>query len=130
MTFREDVFDRCTGHAGISALIALRCYPQLLPENVTYPALSYAIVSDNDGDYRTHDTGQVLRTVSRVQFNAYATTSDGASALADQVEAAWSGYKDGCTIGRSFKANRLETYETSINRYRHILDFMIEHPVP
>lgn len=130
MTFREDVYSRCTTHAGIAALIDTRCYPDRLPENITYPAISYiAPVSQDDSDYRTHDTGPVPRTVSRVQFNCFAETGDGAAALADQVMAAWSGYTDGCTFGYAFIANRISTRDDPINAYRTIVDVTVEHAV-
>lgn len=130
MTLRETVYNRCTGFAGIAALVGIRCYPDRLPENVTYPAISYIPpVSQVDMDYRTHDTGVVPRTVSRVQFNCYDDTGDGADALGSQVVQAWSGYKDGCTVGYAFIANRISTREDAIEAYRHIVDVMIEHEV-
>lgn len=130
MTLREAVFDRCTGHAGTAALIGIRCYPDRLPENVTYPALTYvAPVSVSNLEYRTHDNANspTTREVSRVQFNSYDTTGDGAAALADQIRAAWDGYQDGCDIGYAFQANRIMTREDALNAYRVILDIMVEH---
>ena len=97
MTLRTTVYDRCIGHAGIAALISTRVYPSRLPEDAVYPALTYvAPVSESGEDYRTQ-SGAGERKVSRVQFNSYAATGDGAAALADQVRAAWDGYKDACT---------------------------------
>lgn len=130
MTLRETVFDRTTGFAGVTALIAQRCYPERLPENVTYPAISYIPpVSQVDTDYRTHETGVVPRAVSRVQFNCFAVTGDGADALANQVVQAWSGHRDGCDIGYAFIENRISTRDDSTEAYRHIVDVTIEHPV-
>lgn len=130
MTLRETVFDRCTGFAGVAALIGLRCYQDRLPENVVYPAISLIVpVSQVDSEYRTHNTGVVPRTVSRVQFNCFDTTGNGASVLADQIVQAWSGHKDGCDIGYAFIENRISTRDDPINTYRHIVDVTIEHPV-
>ena len=132
MTLRTTVYDRCTGHAGTAALIVTRCYPDRLPENVTYPALTYvAPVSADDREYRTHDNvnSPTTREVSRVQFNCYDSTGDGAAALADQVRAAWDGYQDGCDIGYAFQANRIMTREDAIDAYRVILDVMVEHSI-
>ena len=131
MTLRATIFSRCTtgGHAGLSALIETRCYPDRLPENVTYPAVVYhAPISDDDSQYRTQD-GATERTVSRVQFEGYDITGDGASAVGDQLRSAWSGYSDGCTIGYAFVANRFMTREDGLNAYRDIVDIMIEHSV-
>lgn len=128
MTLRETVYSRCTGFAGISALIGTRCYPDRLPENVVYPAISYvAPVSSVDTDYRAHDSTPVERTVSRVQFNCYDDTGDGAAALADQVQLAWSGYSNACVVGYAFVLNRISTHEDPIDAYRMIVDVSIEH---
>jgi len=126
---RETVFDRCTGHAGTTALIASRCYPIVLPENVTLPAISYLLVSATNDEYRDHD-GATEREVSRVQFNCWAATGDAASALGDQVRDAWDGYKDGCDVGYAFQANRISLRDAGLNQYREIVDVMIEHPIP
>jgi len=128
MTLRTTVYARCTDHAGIAELIGTRCYPGRLPEGVTYPALSYFRVSADNTPYRDHD-GATTREVSRVQFNAYAATGDGAAALADQVRAAWDGYSDACIIGSAWQVNRFMTREDAINAYRAIVDVMIEHAV-
>lgn len=127
---RTLVFDRCTTFAGISALIGLRCFSNLLPEKVVLPAISYiAPVSRDDSGYRTHDQAVVGRAVSRVQINAYDKTGDGAEALADQIVLGWSGHKNGCTIGYAFVANRISVFEESINMWREIVDVMVEHGV-
>ena len=127
MTLRETVYDRCTGHAGTAALIGTRCYPDRLPEDVIYPALVFFRVSANDSLTRDFDGGPTAREVSRVQFDCYGETGDGAAALADQIRQAWHGYSDGCTIGYAWQVNRIMTREDAINRYRAIVDVMIEH---
>ena len=131
MTLREDIFARCTTHAGVAALIGVRCYPDMLAENPTYPALVYhAPISDDDTDYRTHDDTPVPRTVSRVQFDIYGSTGDNSAALADQLRLAWSGYKDDCDIGYSFIANLIaDGWNDNLKNYRHIMDVMVEHPI-
>lgn len=128
MTLRTTIYARCTGHAGTAALVSTRVYPDRLPENVTYPALVYHRISADNTDYRDHG-GATDREVSRVQFDCYDGTGDGAAALADQVRAAWDGYRDGCVVGYAFQANRIMTREDAINAYRAIVDVMVEHSV-
>jgi len=129
MTLRTVVYDRCVAHAGIAALVGTRVYPDRLPEDATYPAITYlAPVSESGATYHTHD-GAGGRKESRVQFSSYAATGDGADALADQVRAAWDGYQNGCTVGRAFQVARRITREDSLNVYRGISDVMIEHSV-
>jgi len=129
MTLRTVVYDRCVGHAGIAALVGTRVYPDRLPEGVTYPAIRYiAPVSEVGATYRTQD-GAGGRKESRVQFDSYATTGDGADALADQIRIAWDGYQDDCIVGRAFQVARRMTREDSLNVYRTISDVIVEHSV-
>ena len=129
MTLRTTVYDRCIGHAGTAALVGTRCYPDRLPEDVTYPALTYFRVSADNAPFRSHDGGPTEFETSRVQFNCYDETGDGAAALADQVRLAWDGHTDGCTVSVAWQANRLMTREDAVNAYRAIVDVMIEHSI-
>ena len=129
MTLRDTVYARCTSHAGTAALIGTRCYPDRLPEDVTYPALVFFRVSANDVLTRDFDGGPTARETSRVQFDCYDETGDGAAALADQIRLAWDGYSDACVIGYAWQVNRIMTRADAINRYRAIVDVMIEHGV-
>jgi len=133
MGLRAVVFDRCTTHAGLSALIGSRCYPDRLPESVTLPALvHHSPVSDNDAEYRTHSNvnNPVTRTVSRVQFDYYAKTGDQAELGGDQLFQAWSGYQsDDCDVGYAFIANRFATREDALKMFRQVIDVMVEHSV-
>jgi hypothetical protein len=132
MTLREVVYDRCVGFAGLAALIGARCYPERVPENATFPLVTFlAPVSRVDTTYRTHSNENVpvTRAVSRVQINAFGETGDSAEAVADQVVQAWSGYKSGCTVGYAFIANRLQNREDALDNFRAIVDVMIEHSV-
>lgn len=128
MGLRKTVYDRCVGYAGISALISTRCYPDQVPENATYPLIVYhAPVSDDDADLRVHGEG-TNRTTSRVQFDCWAETGDGAEALATQVIAAWNGYRSGCAVGYAFIAgNVADGWDTGQREYRQIVDVIIEH---
>lgn len=132
MTLRTVVLDRCTGHAGLAALIGTRCYPERLIENTEYPAVTFiAPVSRADATYRTHSNvnSPVTRAVSRVQLNCFDSTGDGAEALADQAVQAWSGFKDGCDVGYAFIANRIQNREDALKSFRAIVDVTIEHAV-
>jgi len=129
MSLRTVVYARCTAHSGLSALIGKRCYPDVLPENVTYPALRYARISTTNEQYRISTPTPTTREEARVQFDCFAESGDAAAALADQVRLAWDGYQNGCTVGRAFQANRIETYEDGLGVYRTIVDMIIEYAV-
>lgn len=67
---------------GISALIDTRLYPAILPQNPTYPALTYFLVSN--GRQATY-TGAGLKH-PRYQFDAFAETYGAAAELIDAVK--------------------------------------------
>ena len=124
MTLRPDIFDRCTtgGHAGLSALIGTRCYPDArMPEDYTLPLVTWQRVSADNTYARTRDTVPG-RSKTRIQFNCYAATGGDTSALADQVVAAWDGYNGtGCPLGKCFIMNRSMVWQQSLNMYRQIV---------
>lgn len=128
MGLRETVYSRCTTHTGTSALVSTRVYPVLVPEGPTWPLIVYHRISANDSAYRDHDA-PTTREVSRVQLDCYASTSDGAAALADQVQAAFNGWHSGSTVGWAFKVNRIADYDTALKAYKQIVDVMIEHAI-
>jgi len=76
MGIRATVFSRVTG-ASAGSLVSTRCYPDMLPENVTMPAIRYRVISYNDADYREHRNA-TERAFHRVQLDCYAKTQDGA----------------------------------------------------
>jgi hypothetical protein len=133
MTLSQIVFARMTTHAGVAALIGTRCYPRRLPENVVYPAVRYiGPVSNDDSNYRTHDNVNVpvKRSVARVQFDCYDTTSDGAELLANQVVAAWSGYQaSDCSVGYAFKMNEIADRADALKADRQVVDIKIEYEI-
>ena len=128
MGLRETIYSRCTTHAGTKALVTARVYPDLVPEDPTWPLIVYHRVSANDGDYRDHDA-PTTREISRVQLDCYDDTSDGAADLADQVQAAFNGWSSGSAVGWAFKANRVAGYDVALKAYRQVVDVMIEHEI-
>ena len=129
MGLPEVVYARCTAHVGTAALIGTRCYPNVLPENVVYPAIRFLRVSDDNAAYRDHDGGPTPRSVARVQFDCIAETHDDAADVADQLYQAWDGYKDGCTVGRAHVVSRLGVREVNVNRHRDTVDVVIDYAV-
>lgn len=69
--------------AGISGIVATRVYPGILPQNPTYPALTYTLVS---GPRKGTFTGAGIK-YPRYQFDAFARSYGGALALAAALKA-------------------------------------------
>jgi hypothetical protein len=78
--------------AGVAAIVGTRIYRNKLPQNVTYPAIRYQLISTPWGEYRTVDGAAVDYAKPRFQIDCWATAADGELALADAVFAALEGY--------------------------------------
>jgi hypothetical protein len=74
----------------ITAIIAARVYPVILPEDYDAPAVQYTIV---DGPRTMTQDGPVGLVQLRVQFDLWATTYAGAAALRDAFCAALNGHE-------------------------------------
>lgn len=73
----------------IGALVDDRCYPQVLPQKPTLPAIVYSQASG----VRVYDLGGADgKARLRVTVHSWATTHAGAHALADAVRARLSGF--------------------------------------
>ena len=130
MQLEQALYAYLTGHAGLSALVGTRVYPEYLPDAPTYPAVVYQRVSGL-ASY-THDSavgaGDFDR--ARIQFDCWADTYAGVKAVRAQLIAALSAYRGtmggvgGVTIGGVFKANELDWPEREAEKRRAIVDFM------
>lgn len=96
------IYARLAAHAGTAALVGTRIYPVRINQGVTYPAIRYQVISAPREHVMTQDTGEVH---ARVQIDSYATTPEGAHAVAAQVRAAlsrWGGTAGGVTVEHVF----------------------------
>jgi hypothetical protein len=107
MIINDAIFAHLTHHAGLAALISLRCYPVRLPQEPTYPAVTYQRVSlvptySHDGDSNL-DRG-------RWQFSCWATTHTAAEAVAAQVRLALAVWRAAFSQP-AFLENQVDFYE-------------------
>ena len=88
MSIETDLYTTLSNDSGVTALISTRIYPNLAPEGVTHPYVTYQVV-----------TGERLSTIAgvddakrkRIQINCHADTYASAKDLAAAVEAALEG---------------------------------------
>ena len=67
------VYDLLTGSEAVTALVGLKIYPGLIPQNTTMPAVSYELISSVDiPPINAQAGGVILR--SRVQVSVLART--------------------------------------------------------
>ena len=89
MTIEEALWAGCTGYQAINDLIGLRLYPIKLPQNPTYPAVTYREISDIG--LLTHG-GPVGFDKARYQFDFYGRDYSQCRAVADAFRAYLEGY--------------------------------------
>ncbi|RPI63876.1 MAG: DUF3168 domain-containing protein [Planctomycetaceae bacterium] len=128
-TIDDAIYQILTTNSGVVALASNRVYPNVLPQGVTYPAISFQIISETP-EY-SHEGDSNLN-LARVQFDCYATTQTGVRAVADALRSALTGLRttvDNVRIGSSFLVNTLSNYEDALRVYRMTRDFMMTYSV-
>lgn len=129
MGVAASVYSRNTTHSGVSNLIGDRCYPQRMPDKVELPCVVFYVISAPPNEYSDHDASPPDRWVSRVQMDAYADTRSDAEDVKSALFSAWEGYRSGTAVGWARVANMLDDYEPGLNRYRKIVEVVIDHEV-
>lgn len=130
MTLDQALFNYLSTFAGLTALIGTRVYPRVLPQNPTYPAVTYQRVSST----RMRTMGApLLGAEPRIQFTIWAETHLAARAIATQLRAALEGYTGtmggagGVDVLGAQEQNDLDDYEPLTKLHQAILDFTIWH---
>lgn len=122
MSIATLLYNRITGHAGTSALIGTRCYPVLLPQRVSYPAVSYQRISNTE----TRGSSNIRET--RYQVDCWAQTYAGTDALGIQVKSALEEYttlSGGFDIKMARVSNELDDYDDQTDIYRLSIDVIL-----
>jgi hypothetical protein len=86
----EALFSRLSGYAGLTALVGARIYPRLLPQNPTYPAVTYDRISAERQSAMGSDSGLVS---GRWQVSSWGKTYTDARDIAEQVRKALQRYR-------------------------------------
>ena len=127
MSLESDLKARLVADATVNALIAGRCYPAVLPQSPSYPALTFFRVSAT----RLYNLkGTASRVTARFQIDCWAATHITARALADAVRVslhAVVGTMGSTAIGYVRLDNELDVYEDEVKEYRVILDVLIDY---
>jgi hypothetical protein len=123
----EVLFTHLTGFAGLSALVAARVYPLLLPQVPTYPALTYQRI-DSPHEGVMGGATDIART--RVQVDSWAETYAEAKAVATQVRLALDNWESEAVspaiINAAFDTDG-DIYEEEVGIYRVRADYLILH---
>lgn len=127
MLLGDMLYTRLTTDATLTGTLGLRCYPDHLPQTPTLPSVSYAIISR----VPTESNTEIFET--RVQLDCWASTYDGAHALANLVQKSLRFYRQttgGQSILSIYDANQADQYEDTEEIWRVIVDVIaIVHEV-
>jgi hypothetical protein len=123
----EGIYSRLNTYAGTSALVSGRIYPDIMPQGVTYPAITYSRISavriDNLGSFS--GSARV-----RYQFDCWHTNPTTARAVRRQVRLAMDGFNGtfaSCIVSGARLLNEFDSYEDDTKVYRRGADYEIWH---
>lgn len=85
----EALYSRLQAVNGVTNLVSTRVYANAVPQNVTYPCVSYQHIA-SPRDYAMG--GQTGLVDARVQVNSWAESYSGVKAVAEQIRLALSGW--------------------------------------
>lgn len=111
--------------SGQVSSVSGRAYRQKLPQNPTYPALTFRVIGDNP----THTMSHVA-TVSDalVEVIAWAATHSQAKATAEEVRTAldgWDGTEDGTTVQHAILNDGDDLYDDDLGVHGVAQDFFV-----
>jgi hypothetical protein len=127
LSIESVLYDRLSGYSGLTALVSTRIYPNVAPQNVTVPYITFRRVSSvRDSGFGT-DLGTVT---DRFQFDAFDTTYSGLRSIVEQLRAAlqrWTTTGPPVVEG-VFMENTQETFDAEpVLLHRAITDFRIHY---
>jgi len=111
----------------IVALVGTRIYPQVLPQQPTYPAITYAQVS---GVRMQILEGPAGRARPRITINSWGESHESMDALAGALRAALDGYAGpmgDLSVGAVVLDNEFEVFEEEARVHRKLQDYIISH---
>lgn len=116
---KETVYSTLTNDATVAALVGTRVYPHKPPQGATLPAVGYLRIG---GPRDTSLNGASGSARTRIRFDCWATTSDGADAVMRAVRDAMDAY-----TGAFAAINPVEFHEEESDAYRVTIDYYIHH---
>lgn len=130
MRAEKVVYDLLTGSEAVTALVSLKIYPGLIPQNTTMPAVSYELISSVDiPPINAQAGGVILR--SRVQVSVLARTYAEVKTIQEAIRCALL-FKSGLIAGVQVNAITRELIgsderDDESGLYMQGVDFLLIH---
>ena len=121
------LYTKLSTDSGITAIAGTRIYPVKMPQEPTFPLVTYQIFSQPT--VNTHDAKTMKN--SQVQVDAWAETFLAAHQLAEAIESSLGVFKGTIAsdevIHSSIQRNKQDFFEDGVDDYRVSLDFSVWH---
>lgn len=127
MSLESKIFDRLSGDAGITALVATRIYPNIKPENAIMPAIVFHRISSIRYPAMRADSN-VMK--ARFQFDIFADTYDAANAIRIAMIPVVNRWRDMITppnLFDTFIVNELDLYEAERKQSHIAVDVELQY---
>lgn len=127
MPIVKDVLARLSSQAGVTAIVSTRIYAGILPQEPTYPALTYNIITRTKEHCFGSDPGNEM---IRLQLDCWAKTYAESLSLAGAVRTAlsrWRGQQTNYYVEDSLADNWQDMFEDESEQriYRASIEFLI-----
>lgn len=123
----EAIYTKLSSTDAVTDLVGTRIYPLKLPQNPTYPAITYGRVSARRG--MTHD-GPGDMAWPRFQFDCYGASYSAAKGVANAIRSTLNGFSGTVStvnICAVFFMNEVDDFNDDTEVYRIAVDFRIIH---
>lgn len=120
-TIESLIYNRLSNYGGLTALIGIRIYPLMIPQEQSLPSVTYFIVSNIPEHAMGNDADIVT---VRLQVSSWSTSYKMAKAVAAQVKAALSRYRSSPILD-IFLDNEMDQFESDVEEYVVISDFIV-----
>ena len=131
MTIESVLFTRLTGYAGLTALIGKRLYALVMPQaKGTEKKLPCIVFQEISNKHIYSHSGESNLARSRYQFSCYDKTFAGARAVARQLQSALSAWSDMTVtpaVSVCFLDAEIDLYDSTLETFRAVRDFVIWH---
>ena len=111
----------------LSALVAARIYPVLIPDGSPYPCLSYQVISGS-ADVAMDGSAELSR---RIQFDgwgtSYADCKHIQKALHDLFDGFAGALSDGTQVKGAFRGIELDLFENVSRTYRSVTEYLFDY---
>ena len=104
MSANKIVYNILSNNAALTALISTRLNPIRIPQETTFPAVSYQLVSEVPTPTKS---GHSHTEFARVQINAYGTTLSSAQSVASAIRTAF----EAVSLPGTFNSIKCQTIE-------------------